>query len=170
MSTPAAKTAFAVLCILGIIAIGIGMLLELNRKRRGDSVISPRQLRLRLMSAIIWLIVLGSLFYAVIFLWPQRGDQEQARRFLSVLSGSLLLIVLAIGLLFYDFWQVLREGQRHEAQFEQQLTAFAKAEIARSQAGQSQAARPQAAGSQPEAQREPPGRELPSSRTDQSQE
>jgi len=139
MSTPTAKIAFAVLCLLGILAVGIGALLEISRKRQGNTVVTPVQFKLRMISAVIWMIVLGSLFYAVVFLWPQRGlgmeTERQARQFLSVVSGSFLLIAVALGLLVYDLWRLAREGRVHEARFNQQLIALAHAEVERAAKG-----------------------------------
>ncbi|MBV9867134.1 MAG: hypothetical protein JO316_17400 [Abitibacteriaceae bacterium] len=123
------KTAFALLCLLGIIAITTGACLELVRKRRGESVISANQLRLRMMSAVIWLIILGSLCYAVLFLWPEAGNMQQARQFLSVVSGSFLLFGIALLLLLYDVWQVNRARRQHEVRFNQQLAAMARMEV-----------------------------------------
>ena len=124
MSTDTARSTFAILCVLGIIALGTGALLEVARKRRGDSLLGARHFNLRMMSALIWLIVLASLFYAVTMLWPQPNDKEQAQRFLSVISGAFLLLAIALGLLVYDVWAVVRAGQQSESRFNQQLATL----------------------------------------------
>ena len=131
------RHAFALLCALGIIAIGVGAVLEATRFRRGASVISARQFRLRMLSAALWLVVLGALFYAVVMLWPQPGNtveaREQAANFLLVIGGAFSLILVNLVLFAYDLWQLAREREAHRAQFDQEFAAMASAEVARLQ-------------------------------------
>ena len=136
MTGPTAKNIFALLCLLGVVAVATAAMLEVARMRRGESVISPRQFRLRLLSAVIWMILLGSTSYAMFFLWPERGDLEQSRRFLSVMSGVILLLLLALLLFIYDVWQFARQRRQREAQFQQQLLEMAQAEIQRAKSRQ----------------------------------
>lgn len=132
----APRAGFALLCFLGMIAISVGACLEVVRARRGESLVSPRQLRWRMMSAVIWLIVLGSLGYAVLFLWPVSGNLKQARQFISVITGAFMLLGIALLLLLYDVWQVNQERQQHELRFNRQLTELARVEAERMRAGQ----------------------------------
>jgi type VI protein secretion system component VasK len=131
------RAIFALICCIGVIAVAVGALLEVGRIRRGDSIIPPRQFRLRLFSALIWAITLASLAYAVLFLWPQRGEREQATRFLSVMSGVVLLIAIGLILLAYDFWLVGQARRLQQAKFERNierdLDAMGRAEIERVQ-------------------------------------
>ena len=134
MSSAAAKTIFVVSCILCLLAIGTGGVLEIVRQIRGESLLRPVQFRLRVFSALVWIIALGSLAYAVAFLWPQKGDVAQARKFLSLISGALSLIFIAIILLGYDMLLLLRERSIKEAQFQKHLAALAHDEIEKARA------------------------------------
>lgn len=123
-----AQTLFAALCILAMIAVLTGAILEMRRSRRGESLISLNQYRLRLLSAFIWVIVLGSLSYATLFLWPEPGDRAQGYRFLSVVSGAGLLFIIGIALLLVDIFQLSRERQRQADRFNTELAAMAEME------------------------------------------
>jgi len=129
MST--ARGIFALVCCIGLIAVAAGALLEMRRARRGDSILPPRQLRLRLISSLIWAITLGSLAYGVLFLWPERGDLVQARRFLGVISGAMMLIVIGLFLLAYDIWLVGQARRLQQAHLERNKSELARAEIER---------------------------------------
>lgn len=126
-----AKSGFALLCLAGVVAIATGAALEINRMRRGESIISLGHLRLRLVSALVWMALLGSTAYALLYLWPAPGDAEQARRFLSVVSGVIVLLVIGMALLLYDVWQVGRQQRRQQERFNRQLETLARTEIAR---------------------------------------
>ena len=129
MPTWDAKSGFALLCLLGVIAIGTGAVLEINRMRRGEHLITPTQFGLRMLSAVVWIISLGSMSYALLYLWPELGNAEQAQRFLSVVSGVLLLFVIGLVLLAYDFWRVSMRRREQLARFDRQLDALAREEI-----------------------------------------
>lgn len=126
-----ARVIFALICCLGLIAVATGTVLEIKRARRGDSILPARQFRLRLISALIWAITLGSLAYAVIFLWSERGDWEQARRFLAVISGAMMLIVIGLFLLAYDIWLVGQARRLQQAHLERNKSELARAELER---------------------------------------
>lgn len=134
-----ARTVFALLCLIAMIAVSIGAILEIARARReanddgARSLVPPSQLRLRLFSAAIWLLSLGSMGSAVMWLWPAKGDAEMGRKFISVVSGSMALLVIALMLLAYDVWQISRRRRAREMSFEAQLAALADAEINRAQ-------------------------------------
>lgn len=131
MSQLAAKNGFGILCLIAMILVATGALLEIARTRRGESILTPNQFRLRMLSALVWLTILGSLSYAVIFLWPQRGDLAGQRKFISVVSGSILLLIIGFFLFAYDMWQLARQRRLQEARFNLQVTQMARDEIAR---------------------------------------
>jgi hypothetical protein len=140
-------------------AIGIGAVLEIARFRRnaraaeaasstgsthGDAsavvpdgnIISLRQFRFRLLSALIWMIVLGSLCYATTALWPDRSSPmalEQMRRFVTVVLAALSLLLVAFGLFIYDVIQLSRERRAQTARFHQGLADMARSEAAKLQ-------------------------------------
>jgi hypothetical protein len=134
MNPANAKTIFAISCLLCLVAIATGAVLEIVRQQRGESLLRPSQFRLRILSALIWMIALGSMAFAVTFLWPERGNDVAARKFLSVLSGALSLVFFAVILLAYDLWQVARERRVREAQFNLQLADMALHEIEKARA------------------------------------
>ena len=135
MSNPASmateRAIFALVCCIGVIAVAVGALLEVRRARRDDSIIPPRQFRMRVFSALIWAITLGSLAYTVLFLWPEQGDRDQAKRFLSVVSGVVLLVAIGLILLAYDFWLVGQARRLQQARFERNIDEMGRAEIER---------------------------------------
>jgi hypothetical protein len=122
---------FSGLCLLAIIAVATGAALEIARKRRGESIISDNQFRLRMLSALVWITTLGALGYATMFVWPAPGDNVTARRFLSLVSGAILLFFIGLFLLAYDLWQVNRGRRTQEKQFQQHLDVLAQQEIER---------------------------------------
>ncbi len=134
MPTFDAKSGFALLCLLGVIAIGTGAVLEINRMRRKESIIGVNQFRLRLLSAVVWMIILGSTGYALLYLWPEKGDTPAALRFLSVVSGIILLLVIGFVLLMYDLWRVSLQHRQQQAQFNRQRDLLAQMEIEKRQA------------------------------------
>lgn len=111
----ASRLVFPALCALFFLIIGGAAAWEWSRFARGESALSPRHLRWRLLSALVWLVVLGSLAYATFHL-PQRGapiDKDLMRRLSIVLAGSLFLLMLAFAMMALDiFWtvQVGRKG------------------------------------------------------------
>jgi len=127
------KNIFALLCLLGIIAIVVAVVLEIRRVRRGESVITIGQFRLRLLSALVWMILLGSTSYAILVLWPQPGNQLQAQRFVSVVSGVVLLLIIGLLLMAYDLWQFSVQRRIREAEFNRELAKMAQTEIQRVQ-------------------------------------
>jgi uncharacterized membrane protein YhaH (DUF805 family) len=118
MSDATGRMIFAMLCLLAMIAITGGGVLELLRFKRGESMLRRGQLGLRLFSAFVWLILLGSLAYVA-----------SARKFAAVISGSLFLLFIAIFLLAYDVWQVGRQRRLQERTFQRNLEGFAREEI-----------------------------------------
>ena len=131
------RVIFAVLCAVGFVAICAGLVFELGRLRRGDSGLSARQLRWRLLSGSLWLLVLGSLFYATLFQWPvNKADVETARRFASIIVGSMGLLVIALILTAFDIYLTLTASQVQRARFELKANEMARREIERLRAEQ----------------------------------
>jgi hypothetical protein len=148
MSELTARYIFALFCALGMLAMGFGALLEMARFRRHarrgtaaesdesstlvpESIISLRQYRFRLVSAVIWMIVLGALGYATAALWPERGSPqalEQARRFVTVVGAALSLLIVALVLFLWDVIVLSRERRRQTARFYQGLADMARHE------------------------------------------
>ena len=140
-----ARTAFALLCLLAMVAVAGGAALEIGRARReagevtiaaddatlGRAIVPPNQLRLRLFSALIWMLSLASFAFAMVWLWPAKGDTVMARKFISVVSGAFLLLLIALWLLLYDVWQVGRRRRAREKVFERELEILAQQEIER---------------------------------------
>jgi hypothetical protein len=130
------RWAFALLCALGIVAILCGIALEISRFRRGSGLISPRQFRIRMVSAVLWLIIVGANLYAVTALWPegtasglsQEEAKAQARLFLLVVGGAFSLVIVALGLFAWDLVSISKERHIHEAKFLNEIAEAARAE------------------------------------------
>lgn len=137
MNDTAARAIFSVLCLLAVVAVAAGGVLEVLRQQRGESLLRPGQFRLRIFSAFIWIIILGSLSFAVSYLWPY--DRESARNFLAVVSGAMSLLVIALFLLAYDVWQVGKQRRASEQKINQQLESMAQLEIQKMQQEKNQA-------------------------------
>jgi hypothetical protein len=156
MSELTARYVFALLCGVGMIAIGMGTVLEIARFRRnarsaaastsaasddnplvpGGNIISLRQFRFRLLSAVIWMIVLATLCYATTALWPDRTSPqalEQVRRFGTVVIAALSLLMIAVVLFIYDVVQLSRERRAQTARFHKGLADMARNEAAQLQ-------------------------------------
>jgi cytochrome c-type biogenesis protein CcmH/NrfF len=136
MSAEFQRGIFALLCVLGVITVVVGIWLETARARRGESLLSPRHFRLRLISALIWIIILFSVAgLATIWFPGPPATKEQVLRSASVLSGVLWLITIALILLAGDMWLLARARRRVELQqsiqFSQQFRDLAETETAR---------------------------------------
>ena len=129
MSETTARTLFAATCMAGVTIIAVAAILEIIRQRKGESMLRAGQFRLRIFSSLIWIILLGAMAIAVMFLWPQKGDLVMMRKFASVIGGSLSLLFIALFLLAYDFWQINRQRQITELKFNHQLDDMAREEI-----------------------------------------
>lgn len=129
MSENTVRTLFSATCLAGVTIVALAAILEIARQRKGESLLRAGQFRLRIFSALVWMILLGALAYAVAFLWPQPSDTAMMRKFASVIGGSLSLLLIALFLLFYDVWQVGRQRRLTELKFNQQLNNMAREEI-----------------------------------------
>ena len=127
--------AFATLCVVGMLVIAYGAALEFSRQRRGGGLVSPRQFRVRMVSAAVWLVILTGNLYAVTLLWPEARylasgsltpeSKEQARTFLRVVGGSFSLVFVALALFFIDMRHSARERHELELRHESELAAIA---------------------------------------------
>ena len=131
MTAPNLRLLFSVLCAIGFVAIGLGLLFEIGRMRRGASVLSPRQGRWRVFGGLLWLLVIGSLAYATIFLWPSPGDKIMAQRYVAVVAGAMVLLVVALVITMFDVFLTFKSAQLQRQKFERDAGKLAKAEIDR---------------------------------------
>jgi Na+/proline symporter len=135
------RLAFAALCILCALAILTGAFMEIARARRGESLLAPWHFRLRLISAVIWVIILFSVVSLVTVLWPGVDPtREKVLRAATVLGGVLWLVVVALLVLGGDMYFLMRARRRAEhaqaIRFSQELHALADKESARLRAEQ----------------------------------
>ena len=139
MSAPTLRFIFGALCVAGMCAIIAGLVFESGRLKRGDSVLSPRQLRWRIVGGALWVLVLGSFAYATIFLWPSDlKDVATGRRFIAVMAGATVLLVIALIITAFDAYLTLKGAQLQREKFERNAEKLAGAEIERIRAEQGQ--------------------------------
>lgn len=126
---------FALLCCTGLVAIATGAYLEIARVRRKTSVISPRHLRWRMLSTLVWVLILGSLAYATLFEWPPGPGHPQGaekfQRFSAIMLGSMLLMMVATFLFAIDLTMTLKERRAQEKKFGKAVLTPASEEVAR---------------------------------------
>jgi Na+/proline symporter len=96
---------------------------------------------LRLISAVIWVIILFSVVSLVTVLWPGVDPtREKVLRAATVLGGVLWLVVVALLVLGGDMYFLMRARRRAEhaqaIRFSQELHALADKESARLRAEQ----------------------------------
>lgn len=120
------RAVFSIICVLAMFAVAGGGIVEILRRKQGESLLRTGQFRLRMFSVFVWLILLGSLAYAVSFLWPH--DERSVQQFLAVISGVFSLLIIALLLLAYDLWQVGRQRRASHQSFERQLEQLAREE------------------------------------------
>ena len=129
MSEATARTLFSATCLAGVAIIVVAALMEILRQKRGESLLRAGQFRLRIFSALVWVILLGSLAYAVAFLWPHGRDPIMMKKFAAVIGGSLSLLMIALFLLAYDVWQIGQQRRSSERKFNRNLEVMAREEI-----------------------------------------
>lgn len=128
---------FSLLCLLGFLAISVGTIWEIGRHRRGEGVISGRHFRWRMVSATLWMIILAALGYGTMFEWPTGPrDMEGRVRMMAILAGSMLLMVVAMGLFMVDLMLTMKSRQLHQKKFNRNLDSMAKEEISKVRSGQ----------------------------------
>ena len=131
MASQNLRLIFGALCVAGMFAIGAGILFEWGRLKRGDSVLSPRQMRWRVVGGFLWVLVLGSLAYATFFLWPAPGDTVTAKRYVAVVTGATSLLVVALVITMFDAYLTLKGAQLQREKFDREAGQVAKAEVDR---------------------------------------
>jgi len=135
------RLAFAGLCALGILAIAYGAALELTRQKRGNTLVSTSQYRIRLVSAAIWLTILSANFYAVTALWPVArylpggrltpASKAEATLFIQVIGGSFSLVFVAFFLFILDLRQTRREREALERKRQSDFAELTRTNLAR---------------------------------------
>jgi hypothetical protein len=125
---------FIGICVFGIFAIFIAALIEFQRLKTGDAVLSRRQSRWRIISSVLWIIILGSLAYATAFLWPEPGAPQPVQmRFMRIVVGSIALMVPAFILLALDLRFTLLAQKLSRLKFEAGLEEMTRQEILKAQ-------------------------------------
>ena len=136
MSSQTLRLLFSGLCAAGFAAILVGLLFEIGRMKRGTSVLPPRQARWRVFSGFLWLLVLGSLEYANVKLWPfdvpnRVLAKSLASRYVSVVGGALMLLMVALFIMAFDVYLTLKGAQLQRQKLEREAGEVARAEIER---------------------------------------
>jgi membrane-bound ClpP family serine protease len=134
-STP--RVVFAVLCLVGLVAILCGALFEFGRQKRSPTI-SSRHFRWRMVSALVWTVILGCLGYATLFLWPvtSPGVAPTAvaiKRFATVLIASMSLMLVAFVLMLFDFYLTSQTRRAQNARMQLEMAEIARIEIERAQ-------------------------------------
>ncbi len=124
---------FAAFCFLGLTAILSAAAWEWRRQKR-DATISARHFRWRMISALLWTLILGSLGWAMLFSWPTRGDIVTAQRFGAILAGAMLLMMVAFVVMIFDFYLTAKTRQIQSARIQHDLGEIARQELERAQA------------------------------------
>ena len=134
MNDQLTRYVFAALCGVFFLAIGSAAAWEWNRFRGGQSALSGRHLRWRLLSATVWLLVLGSFAYASLVLWPHSPrDLLAMRRFALVTAGALLLMMVAFALMAFDIFWTVQIGRRTSVKRAQMSQDTLERELERAQ-------------------------------------
>lgn len=129
MNDPNSRFLSAGFCLLCLVAVWCGALFEIGRQKRG-ATISPRHFRWRMISALLWSLILGLLILASLRFWPQNSaDTENAKRFVALSSGAILLLLPAFALLIFDFYLTAQTRKLQTAHLDQDLGALARREI-----------------------------------------
>lgn len=120
MNVQITRYLFAALCGVFFFVIAGAAAWEWNRFARGESALSRRHLRWRMLSTAVWLLVLGSFAYASLVLWPHSAPgsllyKEEARRFGIVTLGALSLMLIALALMAFDIFWTVQIGRRTAA-------------------------------------------------------
>ena len=122
MPTPPILLTFAALCGVFFFAIGGVAVWEWIRFSRGESALSPRHLRWRLLSALTWMVVLATFFVVVMFMLPNLpvkgptrlapADAAFVKRTASVMLGATALMIFALVLMAVDIFWTIQVGRR----------------------------------------------------------
>lgn len=137
MDAQISRFVFAALCGVFFCAIAGVATWEWNRFQSGQSALSPRHFRWRMLSALVWLFVLGSFVYAMLALWPQNLTQHSpaqtimAKRFAFVLLGSTVLMLLGFVFMAVDVFWTVQVGRRSALRRTQQSQDTLQRELER---------------------------------------
>lgn len=130
--TDSVRLIFVALCALGLFVIVAGAIFEWGRARRGISILTPRHFRWRMISVAFWVVILSCFAGATLFLWPaSRADEVTARRFILVVSGATLLLIIALGITALDVLWTARTRIARQGEFKRNLDELARREIER---------------------------------------
>ncbi len=120
MSTPVVRLLFAALCGVFFFAISGVASWEWLRFRRGESALSSRHFRFRMLSALTWMLVLGAFFVLTVWLWPDSSlppksplQQAAILRASRVFIGAFTLMLLAFALMTLDMFWTVQIGRRN---------------------------------------------------------
>ena len=132
------RFAFAALCLICMVALGCGAAWEMRRQKRG-ATISRRHFRWRMASAMLWLLILGSLAYATLFLWPHGPNAKViGQKFIAVVGGSMALMLIGFMLLFFDLYLTSKTRKIQTARLQIELSELARHEIEEAKRAQAQ--------------------------------
>lgn len=104
------------LAILAVVIV-ITALVQVSQYRRGQQVISGRQLALRMLMALLLLSIIGFSFWGVVYFHGQPLPLYEILFWLMVLLLAVMVIVLAIT----DLRQVRRAQHRARAELYQRM-------------------------------------------------
>ena len=142
MNSDSIRYIFAAICAGAVVALCAGAIFEWGRFKRGVSPLSTRHFRWRMVSAVLWLVILGAFGYSTLFLWPSNAlslsgaqlspaDLVQMRRFTALVSGAVVLLMVALLIMSFDFYFTLLAQKRLSAQFGRERAQLAREEIER---------------------------------------
>ena len=127
---------FSLICAIGAITVVCGTWLEMVRMHRGDTTLTPRHYRWRLLSTVVWVGALGAMGYAASFSWPKNKlDKVTAQHFLDYMGGGICLFLVGILLLGFDLWMTAKERDLYSRKLQVDLDVMAREEIQRLRAG-----------------------------------
>ena len=130
MNVHTTRYVFALLCLTGLVAIATAAYVEVSRMRRGETALTPRHFRWRMISASLWVLILGSLAYGTLFEWPLNShDENHMRRFSIILVGAMSLMMLAMVLFAVDVVLTMRERQQQRESYVRDVHDLARKEI-----------------------------------------
>ena len=146
MTADLGRNLFGLLCLLCAVVIVTGAWLEIARTRQGNSLLAPRHFRLRLFSALVWMINVLSLAGAVTIWWPlAHASDNQKLQFVSVVKGVVGLTLVGLLLLGVDMWMLAsarhKVEREHAVRFAEELRELAEKETMRLRGEQAQNAK-----------------------------
>ena len=134
MSTLVVRWIFAALCGTCFIAIGGIAAWEWIRFSRGESALSARHFRFRMLSGLTWLLVLGGFFISTVWLWPHSSaDRVHIKQFIDVSGSALVLMLVAFALMSLDIFWTVQIGRIEAARRARQSKETLARELARAQ-------------------------------------